>query len=132
MTCPLEITEQGPKRRRIEMVPYEEARPLSRGIGKYTKPEDETRSKSGRQDTGRQYVTRKPVTMGWEPDLPAIRRGIVLDPFCGTATGGEVALKLGRHFIGIELYEENAISEETMGYWGKAALIVREGSESTR
>jgi site-specific DNA-methyltransferase (adenine-specific) len=113
MTCPLEVTAQGPKRRRIEMVPYAEARPFSRGIGKYTKPEEETRLKSGRQDTGRQYVPRKPVTVGWEPDLPAIRRGIVLDPFCGTATAGEVSLKLGRHFIGIELYEENAqIAEE--------------------
>jgi hypothetical protein len=107
MSCPLEITAQGPKRRRIEMVPYEESRPIKRGIGKYTKPEEETRLKSGRQDTGRQYIPRKPVTVGWEPDLPAIRRGIVLDPFCGTATAGEVALKLGRHFIGIELYEEN-------------------------
>ena len=107
MTCPLEITAEGPKHRIVEMVPYEEARPSSRGIGRYTKPEDETRTKSGRQDTGRQYVPRKPVTMGWEPDLPAIRRGIVLDPFCGTATSGEVALKLGRHFIGIELYENN-------------------------
>jgi hypothetical protein len=28
--------------------------------------------------------------------------------FCGTGSTGEVALKLGRHFIGIELYEENA------------------------
>jgi hypothetical protein len=90
------------------MVPYEEARPFSRGIGKYTKAEEEIRLKSGRQDTGRRYVPRKPVTVGWEPDLPTIRRGIVLDPFCGTATSGEVALKLGRHFIGIELYEENA------------------------
>jgi hypothetical protein len=108
MTCPLEITEQGPKRRIVEMVPYAESRPFNRGIGKYTKPEEETRLKSGRQDTGRQYIPRKPVTMGWEPDLPSIRRGIVLDPFCGTATAGEVALKLGRHFIGIELYENNA------------------------
>jgi hypothetical protein len=90
------------------MVPYEEARPFSKGIGKYTKPEEEIRLKSGRQDTGRQYVARKPVTVGWEPDLPAIRRGVVLDPFCGTATAGEVALKLGRHFIGIELYENHA------------------------
>jgi DNA modification methylase len=64
MTCPLEITAEGPKRRMIDMVPYEEARPFSRGIGKYTKPEEETRSKSGRQDTGRQYVPRKPVTVG--------------------------------------------------------------------
>jgi hypothetical protein len=87
------------------MVPYEEARLFSRGIGKYTKAEEETRLKSGRQDTGRRYIPRKPVTVGWEPDLPAIHRGIVLDPFCGTATSGEVALKLGRHFIGIELYD---------------------------
>ena len=45
--------------------------------------------------------------MGWEPDLPTIRRGIIFDPFRGTATSGEVALKLGRHFMGIELYENN-------------------------
>ena len=92
----------------VEMVTYEETRPFSRGIGKYAKAEEETRLKSERQDTGRRYVPRKPVTVGWKPDLPTIRRGIVLDPFCGTATSGEVALKLGRHFIGIELYEENA------------------------
>jgi site-specific DNA-methyltransferase (adenine-specific) len=113
MTCPLEITAEGPKTRRVLMVPYEEARPIMRGIGKYTKPEEETRMKSGRQDTGRQYIPRKPVTTGWEPDLPAIRRGIVFDPFCGTGTTGEVALKLGRHFIGVELYDNYAqIAEE--------------------
>jgi hypothetical protein len=88
MACPLEITVQGPRHRIIEMVPYLEARPFSRGIGKYTKPEEKTRTKSGRQDTGRQYIPRQPVTVGWEPNLPAIRRGIVLDPFCGTATAG--------------------------------------------
>lgn len=65
MTCPLEVTAQGPKRRIVEMVPYEEARPIQRGIGKYSKPEEETRIKSGRQDTGRQYIPRKPVTVGW-------------------------------------------------------------------
>lgn len=104
----MEITAQGPKRRMVEMVTYEETRPLSRGIGKYAKAEEETRLESGRQDIGRRYLPRKPVTVGWEPDLPTILRGIVLDPFCGTATSGEVALKLGHHFIGIELYEENA------------------------
>jgi DNA methylase len=46
--------------------------------------------------------------VGWEPDLPAIRRGIVLDPFCGTGSTGEGAVRPGRNFIGIELYEENA------------------------
>jgi hypothetical protein len=39
--CPLEITEQGRKRRIVEMA-CEEARPFSRGIGKYTKREKET------------------------------------------------------------------------------------------
>ena len=58
MTCPLEITEQGPKRRIIEMVPYEEGRPAKRGIGKYSKPEQETRTKSGRQDTGYRATVR--------------------------------------------------------------------------
>ena len=108
LSCPMEITAQGPKRRVVKMELYEEARPVNRAVGKYTKAEEEIRLKSGRQDTGRRYIPRKPVTVGWEPDLPTIRRGIVLDPFCGTATSGEVALKLGRHFIGIELYEENA------------------------
>src|ERR1019366_4420760 len=113
MTCPLEITEQGPKTRKVVMEPYDEARPIIRGIGKYTKPEEETRMKSGRQDTGRQYIPRKPVTTGWEPNLPAIRRGIVFDPFTGTGTTGEVAIKQGRHFVGVELYPEYAqIAEE--------------------
>ena len=113
MTCPLEITAEGPKTRKVVMVHYEESRPIQRGIGKYTKPEEETRTKSGRQDTGRQYIQRKPVTTGWEPDLPTIRRGIVFDPFTGTGTTGDVALKLGRHFVGVELYPEYAqIAEE--------------------
>ena len=69
--------------------------------------------KSGRQDTGRQYIPRKPVTTGWEPNLPTIRRGIVFDPFTGAGTTGEVSIKLGRNFVGIELYENYAqIAEE--------------------
>jgi len=32
--------------------------------------------------------------------------GLVLDPFFGTGTAGLVAMKAGRHFIGIELNEE--------------------------
>jgi hypothetical protein len=37
----------------------------------------------------------------------------VFDPFTGTGTSGEVALKLGRHFIGVELYDDYAqIAEE--------------------
>jgi site-specific DNA-methyltransferase (adenine-specific) len=52
MTCPLEITAQGPKRRIVEMVPYAESRPFNRGIGKYTKAEEEIRLKSGVRTPG--------------------------------------------------------------------------------
>ena len=34
--------------------------------------------------------------------------GIVLDPFGGVGRTGVAALKLGRHFIGIDLYQEYA------------------------
>ncbi len=64
MTCPLEITEQGPKRRIIEMVPYEESRLVKRGVGKYTKPEEEIRLKSGRQDTGQAIHSKKACDRG--------------------------------------------------------------------
>jgi hypothetical protein len=53
------------------------------------------------------------VTEGLEPDLPVIRRGVVLDPFSGPAVVGAVALKLERNFIGVELYDLYAeIAEE--------------------
>ena len=32
--------------------------------------------------------------------------GVVLDPFCGSGTTGEVAVSLGRKFVGIELNED--------------------------
>ncbi len=49
-----------------------------------------------------------PVTTGWEEISSDATPGVVLDPFAGTGTAGEVALKLGRSFYGIELYEEYA------------------------
>ncbi|HUU58820.1 MAG TPA: DNA methyltransferase, partial [Phycisphaerae bacterium] len=46
-------------------------------------------------------VRQRPGLDGWAAD-----GCIVLDPFCGTATAGEVALLHGRRFIGIDLSEE--------------------------
>jgi len=40
------------------------------------------------------------IRMGCPPD------GIVLDPFCGTGTVGEVAVRLGRGYVGIDLCPE--------------------------
>ena len=90
----------------------------------------ELQERSGRQDTARRYTPRKPVTEGWtNADLPVTRRGIVLDPFAGTATTGEVAIKLGRDFIGIELYDEYAsIAEQRC----REAAVLRSRYESGR
>lgn len=65
------------------------------------------------------YFWNGPTTKGtdyWEPtcrcDYPPIP-AIVLDPFCGSGTVGEVARNLGRRFIGIDLsakyLQENAL-----------------------
>ena len=42
--------------------------------------------------------------------------GVVLDPFCGSGTTGDVAVRHGRHFIGIELNEEYcALAKKRIG-----------------
>jgi DNA modification methylase len=110
MTCPMWVCpECGEPRERItKMVEYNEGRGSKRLFGKYkTEADSET---SGRMDTGKVYVPRKPVTTGWTKCDCGVgfEPGIVLDPFCGTGTTGEVALKLGRRFIGIDLYKEYA------------------------
>jgi site-specific DNA-methyltransferase (adenine-specific) len=105
MTCPAAVTELGPRRRIVEMVEYDDGQSMRR-VGKYTK--EDHAEMSGRHDTGRSYVSRKPEPRGWTLSGLPSRPGIVLDPFAGTGTTGEVAIKLGRLFVGIELYEGNA------------------------
>jgi len=111
MTCPVWVNGDGSLlERQIEMVPYIEGRGSDRYLGKRSlvRPDadGEMREMCGRNDTGHPYVPRKPVTVGWSECDPSGRPGVVLDPFCGTGTTGEVAMKLGRSFIGIDLYED--------------------------
>ncbi len=128
MSCPEWVTDDGPRVRLTKSTEYDEKRGSKRVFGQYSIAEkdmvlskDETiltdgekshletlRKKSGRMDTARVYTPKYPKTVGWTlADLPA-RPGIVLDPFGGTGTSGEVAIKLGRRFIGIDLYPEVA------------------------
>tara|TARA_Y100000310_G_C20700591_1_gene829506 strand:- start:453 stop:1553 length:1101 start_codon:yes stop_codon:yes gene_type:complete len=102
MTCPMFVNSDGnPTKRIVEMQEYDEGRIGKRVFGKYNSD-----GRSGRQDTGGKYIPRKPVTTGWEKINENWTTGIVLDPFCGSGTAGEVALKIGRSFIGIDLYEQ--------------------------
>jgi hypothetical protein len=111
MTCPAWVNADASLPERIvEMVPYVEGRGTDRYLGKRSlvaaDDEGEMREMCGRNDTGQTYVPHKPVTLGWTDCDPTGQPGIVLDPFAGTGTTGEDALKLGRSFIGIDLYDE--------------------------
>jgi len=108
MTCPIYVNPDNSLPERIvEMEEYEENRGSKRIFGKYTKKEDaDFQDKSGRQDSGQTYIARKPVTKGWTFKDDNASLGIVLDPFCGTGTTGDVAIKLGRSFMGVDLYNE--------------------------
>jgi DNA modification methylase len=110
MTCPMNVCSIcGHLRTRIvEMEPYDDGKTGKRRMGKYSFAEgDELREHAGRMDAGRSYVPKKPVTTGWtDCGHNTWTPGIVLDPFMGTATTGEAALRMGRSFIGIDLYDE--------------------------
>jgi DNA modification methylase len=71
----------------------------------------------------------QPRTTGWQPSCecpaadPIPQR--VLDPFCGSGTTGQVAVQLGRSFIGIELNAAYAdLARTRIG--GAAPLFARE------
>lgn len=103
-TCPPFVNPDGSLPRRIvTQIPYDEGKGKIRVFGKHdTESSQQTK---GRQDTGRSYTPKMPVSLGWEPLQHPWTPGIVLDPFCGTGTTGRVALSLGRSFIGIDLYK---------------------------
>jgi len=111
MSCPLRVcTECGHLRSRIVSdILYDEGKRSSRRIGKYSLDQGkELMEKSGRHDAGRSYAAKKPLTTGWTRcGHNSWAPGLVLDPFSGSGTTGEVALKLGRSFIGIDLYRTN-------------------------
>jgi DNA modification methylase len=113
MTCPPWVNPDGTLPSRIvEMVEYDEGRGGERYTGKrrVLGGDDDklVRARSGRADTGTAYRARYPKTVGWTDVSPHATPGIVLDPFAGVGTVGEVALRMGRAFIGVELYGEFA------------------------
>jgi DNA modification methylase len=135
MTCPEWLVEDGgetkPRERIVEQTVYSEGtRESKRVYGQFSvwqeqHPDESARAdeqkttletlrkKSGRMDSARHYVPKYPKTTGWtHMDKPVVGPGIVLDPFGGTGTTGDVSVLLGRRFVGIDLYEENAIRME--------------------
>jgi DNA modification methylase len=140
MTCPEWVTANSPRERIIEMVEYDEKKPKAKRVfGQYslsteqsangTMSPEELAKKAGRQDTGRDYVAKHATHKGWtNEDVPA-EPGIVLDMFSGTGTTGEATIKLGRRFIGIDLYPEFA--QRTRERCQAAVQTVTEAKEAT-
>jgi DNA modification methylase len=121
MTCPMWVCQTcGHARRRLtRTVEIEGARVEMRTLGKYRNADDRDASAVGfrrptRNRPGTGYRPTMPVTVGWtDCGHDNYAGGIVLDPFAGTGTSGEVALKLGRSYIGNDLYADAASFAET-------------------
>jgi DNA modification methylase len=94
-----------PRERIVKKIEYNEGRGKKRVFGKYNRASQ--KEKSGRQDTASCYTPRKPETKGWTMDEGEFEPGLVCDPFCGSGTTGMAALRLGRSFVGFDLYKEN-------------------------
>jgi DNA modification methylase len=116
MTCPMRVcgTCNHLRTRITEDQEYAENKKTHRVFGKYNSQEEtdvtgeKLREAAGRKDVGRQYIPKKPVTTGWtDCGHNNWTSGIVFDPFCGSGTTAEVALKMGRAFIGIDLYQNH-------------------------
>ena len=76
--------------------------------------------------TGEKRLTR---TTGWQPSCSCAAGDpvpqLVLDPFCGSGTTGQVAVRLGRSFVGIELNADYAdLARTRIG--GAAPLFAQE------
>ena len=111
MTCPEYLVDDcGEIKPRVRIVVptlYSEGPGKSkRMIGQYTSTVENLKEKSGRMDSGRQYIPKFPKTVGWTlMDKPLVGPGIACDPFGGTGSSGYVAILLGRRFVGIDLYQ---------------------------
>ena len=71
---------------------------------------------SDRNDTGRVYVEKDTKVIGYTScGHNDYEPGIVLDPFCGSGTALQVAQRLGRNYLGIELNKDYIkISEDKL------------------
>jgi len=108
LTCPLWVNADGSLPQRVtEMVEYDDGKGPRR-MGKYTQTGLPVDGGQGRNDTGSLYIPRKPESVGWTDIAEGARPGVVYDPFAGVGTTGIVALRLGRSFLGCELYPQHA------------------------
>ena len=92
----------------MQRVPWE---PIQvRGPGKYRGAWVRAAAAAGfTHYTQNLHIPRMPVTTGWtDCGHDAYTGGIVADIFAGSGTTGVAALKMGRSFLGVELYEKFA------------------------